>query len=452
VRRVHALNFFIAFSFTVMADPISSVAYAIEAALHELEGDLSHLLPTMLLVVATVAIVAGTYHQLIGRFPSGGGGPEGVAAAFGESWAFLPLAALLIDFTLTVAISCAAGAAALISYLPELAPGRLPIAVGLAVVVAAGIVIGHRGRVIFATATLLFLGGALVVLIGGLEADPAPGVSTPPLLASGEGMAILLAMPLGMALATGIESPSNAIGQLGGLSDRGRRLFGQLTIWMLVAIVGGLTLTLTALAVSLGVSAPGENSTLLAEIARRATGGGATFAGFQALTALLLLAAAASAYAAASGVLRALAMHGSAQGTLLPRRFAVSNRFFVPVWGVGAVALAACVLIALAAGRETDLVGFYAVAVFISFLAALIGCARLSWRERRPLAFAVNCAGLVPVTYVLLANSLRLDGVVSIVATLLLAAGLWWSWVRRGRPEGVATAAAERSSHGPPQR
>ena len=36
---------FIAFAFTVMADPVSSVAYAIQAALQELDGDLSDFSP-----------------------------------------------------------------------------------------------------------------------------------------------------------------------------------------------------------------------------------------------------------------------------------------------------------------------------------------------------------------------------------------------------------------------
>jgi hypothetical protein len=37
----------LAFAFAVMADPVSSVAYAIEAALRALEGNLGLLLPTM---------------------------------------------------------------------------------------------------------------------------------------------------------------------------------------------------------------------------------------------------------------------------------------------------------------------------------------------------------------------------------------------------------------------
>src|SRR5437764_9934381 len=58
-----------AFAFTVMADPVSSVAYAIEAALR---GNLGLLLPTMGLVVVLIALVISNYHYLVARYPQGG--------------------------------------------------------------------------------------------------------------------------------------------------------------------------------------------------------------------------------------------------------------------------------------------------------------------------------------------------------------------------------------------
>jgi hypothetical protein len=437
---VARFNLFVAFAFTIMADPVSSVAYAIEAALAGLDGDLADLVPTMGLVIATIAIVSATYHQLIRRFPSGGGGPRSLATAFGEGWAFLPLGALLVDFTLTVAVSCAAAAAALIAYVPELADARMPVALALAIAVAAGISLGHRGRVFFATATLAFLGLALVVLARGAFADPAAVAEpTSPALADAALVPVLLAMPFGMALATGVEAPSDAIAQLPQLGDRGRRVFGQLTIWVMVAIVGALTIALALLAVRLGIGLPPQDSTLLAEVTRRATGGDAVFALFQATTALLLLAAAGSSYLAASGVLKALALHGADGTGLLPRRFAIINRFLVPYWGVVLVLAAAAALIALAGGDEQEIVHFYAVAVFASFLGAVIGAARLSLRDGNRRAAAVNVVGVALVAFVLAINLTRIDAVVSLVATALIALYLWRAWVARGKPAGLAT-------------
>jgi len=444
--RIGRLHLFVAFAFTVMADPVSSVAYAIEAALRALEGDPASLVATMALVVAIVAVVAATYHQLIGRFPEGGGGPEAVAAAFGEGWTSLPLGALLVDFTLTVAVSCSAGAAALIAYLPSLGGARMPIALALAAAVAGGVLVGHRGRVLFALATQAFLLLAAVVLVAGAFADPvaapaAGAAAGSPLLGATSLAAVLVAFPLGMALATGVEAPSNAIAQLPQLGDRGRRLFGRGTLWLMVAIVGGLTICFALLAVRLGVGLPDGDSTLLAELARASVGGGLAFACFQAFSALLLLAAAASSYLAGSGVLKALAGLGLDGATgLLPERLHRENRFLVAHWGVLVVFAAAAAMILAAAGREQQLVQFYAVSVFASFLAATLACARLSLAERRPGAVAANLAGAALVGLVLALNLTRLDSAIALLASLAVAVYLWRSWVAHGRPGGVARA------------
>ena len=436
------LALFIAFAFTVMADPVSSVAYAIQAALRELDGDLIDLLPTMALVVATVAIVAATYHQLIRRFPEGGGGARSVASAYGDGWAFIPLGALLVDFTITVAISCAAGASAIIAYVPELAPVRVALALGLTALVAAGISFGHRGRLAFAMATLSFLALAAVMLasgaLGGAGVESRAGEAQP-LVADASLIPVLLAMPLAMALATGIEAPSDAIAQLGQLGRRDRRRFGQWTIWLTVGIVGALTIGISVLAVTLDVGLPPSDSTLLAEVARTSVGDGGLFAAFQVASALLLLAAAASSYLAASGLLKALALVGAIRGDhgLVSERFARSNRFHTPPWGVAVVLVASAALIALAAGRDQEIVQFYAVSVFAGFLAALLGCARLSLRDRKWIELSINVVGACLVTFVLALNVARLDGAIALAAAAVVAGYLYWIWVRRGRPRGV---------------
>ena len=445
--RLGRIHLFIAFAFTVMADPVSSVAYAIEAAQRALDGDPASLFVTMAVVVGVVLVIAITYHQLIGRFPEGGGGPEAVATAFGEGWAFLPLGALLVDFTLTVAVSCAAGAAALVAYAPGIAGARLPIALAIAGLVALGVLAGHRGRVAFAIATQAFLLAAAVVIVAGAVGGPAEAATGAaveaggPLLANAGFAAVLLALPLGMALATGIEAPSNAIAELPHLDDRGRRRFGRGTLWAMVGVVGGLTLCFSALAVHLEVALPDGDSTLLAEIARAAVGDGGAFAAFQLFSALLLLAAAASSYLAGSGVLKALSGVGL-DGTvgLLPERLHRENRFAVSHWGVLVVFLIAAAMILAAGGREQALVKFYAVSVFASFLAATLACARLSLRDGRRRAAAANLLGAALVALVLGLNLTRLDSAVALLGSGLVALYLWRAWVARGRPGGVSRA------------
>src|SRR5438034_2127232 len=158
-----------AFAFAVMADPVSSVAYAIEAALRALDGDLGLLLPTMALVIGIIALIVTNYHVLVGRF-EGGGDAAAAGAAFGEAWAFIPIGALVVDFVLTISISVSAASSAVIAYVPSLADLRVPMALALLVVVAGLTWFGHIGRAVFAAMTLAFVALGAAVVVGGLEA------------------------------------------------------------------------------------------------------------------------------------------------------------------------------------------------------------------------------------------------------------------------------------------
>lgn len=246
----------LAFAFAVMADPVSSVAYAIEAALRALNGDLALLVPTMTLVVVIIALVILNYRQLVIRYPQGGGAAAATGEAFGDRWSFIPIGALVVDFVLTIAISVSAGASAAIAYFPALAPWRLLIALGLIVLVGGITWFGHLGRLVFAAMTIAFIVVAAIVLIYGLGATPEPvgtvssSAGHPPVLA------VILAFPVAMALATGVEAPSSAIAQLGQLDNPGRSRFGRITLWLTLGIVGTITLGLATEAAHLNVGIP----------------------------------------------------------------------------------------------------------------------------------------------------------------------------------------------------
>ncbi|MGC4175582.1 amino acid permease [Demequina sp.] len=432
----------IAFAFTVMADPVSSVAYAIEAALRALDNNLSLLLPAMGLVVLVVALVVASYHALVGRFPEGGGSAAAAGKAFGEGVSFIPMGALIVDFVLTIAISVSAGASAIIAYVPSLAQWRLSLALILLVVVAGIVWFGHIGRAVFAVLTIGFIVIAVVVLslVSGEEpvAVTSPHVDHAPL-------AVLLAFPVAMALATGVEAPSSAIAQLGQLDDDGRRSFGRWALWLTLGIVGTLTLALTAAAVFLGVTVPHDDTTLVAEIARRGPSP-ALFAAFQAATALLLLSAASSSFQAGPGLLKALARHdrpGEINHGVLPAALGRTNRHHVPVAGLAVFLVLSAVVVAIAGAYDQRLVLFYAVAVFVSFLLGLLSMLRFEYQARRWGWVALNAAATIAVGFTLLANLTRPQALGSLLATAIVAAGLYAAWVRAGRPRGTANAVAE---------
>jgi hypothetical protein len=433
----------LAFAFSVMADPVSSVAYAIEAALRALHGDLALLLPTMLLVVAVVALVVASYHQLVARFPGGGGSAAAAGSAFGEALAFVPMGALIVDFVLTISISVSAGASAIISYLPALAAWRLPLALVLLVFVAGAMWFGHLGRAFFALLTIAFLVVAVLVLVLTVGAQPQPYQAVP--APHGPPLSVMLAFPVAMALATGVEAPSSAIAQLAQLDDSGRRAFGRWALWLTLGIVGTLTLALTATAVRLGVGIPPAESTQISEVAR-ATNVHWVFAAFQITTAMLLLSAASSSFQAGPGLLKALARHvrpdGSAVG-VLPARLGGTNRHHVPVLGVVVFLALSAVVVTAAGGRDQELVLFYAVAVFVSFLIGLIAMATFARREGRRGWLVLNATAALVVAFTLAVNLTRVAALGSLLATALVAAGLYRAWVRAGRPRGVAHAVVE---------
>jgi hypothetical protein len=241
-----------------------------------------------------------------------------------------------------------------------------------------------------------------------------------------------------MALATGTEAPATAIGQLGQLGPANRRRFARATIVLTLVIVAALTVGITALAVRLHVGIPRADSTQIADIARASVGGGILFALFQATSSLLLLSAASSSFQAGPGLLKALSRHPDSAGVgILPRSLGDANAHHTPYWSVVVYLVISAGVLLAAGGHEQQLVLFYAVAVFVSFLAGLAAMARFSLRDGHRGLAALNLLGAASVGFTLVVNLGRGYPVLSLVATAAIAAVLHGLWVRSGRPTGV---------------
>src|ERR1700674_1478275 len=130
------------------SDALSSVAYATEEIVRVLilagAAALSIASPIALVIATILAIVVFSYRQTIFAYPSGGGAYIVARENLGEMPALIAAGALLIDYILTVAVSVAAGVAALTSAFPSWQVYRIELALAFVLVLMIGNLRGIR--------------------------------------------------------------------------------------------------------------------------------------------------------------------------------------------------------------------------------------------------------------------------------------------------------------------
>jgi len=162
------------------SDVISSSAYATEQALIPLVkvigvAAFSLIVPVSVAVIVVLAFVTLSYLEVVKVYTKAGGAYVVARENFGPKVAQIAAVALLIDYTLTVAVSVAAGVAALTSVAPALQPGTTAIAVALVGVIAFVNLRGVReaGKT-FAFPTYFFiLNMVLLISVGAAKAAAA---------------------------------------------------------------------------------------------------------------------------------------------------------------------------------------------------------------------------------------------------------------------------------------
>ncbi len=380
------------------SDPLSSVAYATEEILLVLvlagTTALHYSLGISLVIVGLVAILTVSYRQTIYAYPSGGGAYVVAKCTLGEHPGLVAAAALLIDYVLTVAVSVAAGIAAITSAVPELHEHRVGLGLLAIAVLTWGNLRGVResGK-IFAVPTYLFVGSLGLVIVTGLGrmlfgAGEAP---PPPPVPAVEGLTLFLllrAFSSGCTALTGIEAISNGVPAF---RDPASKNAATTMIWM-AAMLGGLFLGLTILAYVYGL-VPREEETLISQIARLSLGGGALYYFMQVATMLILILAANTSY---NGFPRLASL--LAQDSFLPHqmrnvgdRLAFSNGIFI-------LGLSAALLLIIFQGDTHALIPLYAIGVFLSFTLSQAGMVR-HWQDRKGRGwrkkFVINLTGAV---------------------------------------------------------
>src|SRR4051812_42848966 len=144
------------------SDALSSVAYATEEILRVLivagPAVLGYATPISMTIAVILAIVVFSYRQTIHAYPSGGGAYLVSKDNLGETPALIAAGSLLIDYILTVAVSIAAGVAAITSAFPEWHVNRVELTLGFVALLMIGNLRGIReSGNIFAVPTYFFI-------------------------------------------------------------------------------------------------------------------------------------------------------------------------------------------------------------------------------------------------------------------------------------------------------
>jgi amino acid transporter len=388
------------------SDPLSSNAYATEEILFVLilagGAALSYSLPIAIGISALLAIVVISYRQTVQAYPQGGGAYLVAKDNLGQVPALVAAGALLVDYVLTVAVSVAAGIAAVTSAVPGLLPYRVILGVIAIGAVAVGNLRGVResGR-LFAAPTYFFIVTILGMVGYGLvgvifdRLPEAPYEAHPPGL-EGIGLFLFLrAFAAGCTALTGVEAVSNGVQAL--KPPEGRNAATLMTWLGVISIV--MFIGITYLAFDLGI-VPGQSETVVSKLARRLFGTGIFYYAVQAATMLILLLAANTSYADFPRLSSILA-----RDRYVPRQFANQGDRLVFSNGILVLSGFAIALIIIFQGDTHALLPLYAVGVFMSFTLSQAGMVR-RWRRLRGTGWhrriVVNGIGAVATGVVML--------------------------------------------------
>ena len=449
------------------SDNISSSAYATEEMMRILVvagiGAISLTMPLTIVICVVLAIVATSYWQTIRAYPQGASSYIVSSDNLGAPAGLVAGASLLIDYTLTVAVSVSAAVAAITSLAPSLFDARVAIGLAIVAILTLGNLRGVReSGTLFMAPTYLYIVTILAMvgigvarqLNGDMPAyrPPSDWVTTPAGGLSGLGILLVLrAFSSGSAALTGVEAISDGVPAFKPQEWRNARI----TLVWAAAIFATLFLSISYLASSIGVVPdPHEAQTVLSQIGRLVFGDGPMFVILQAATVLVLALAANTAFADFPRLSSFLARDG-----FMPRQFAFRGERLAFTTGIVALSGLAGVLLVVFGASVTALIPLYTLGVFLAFTLSQAGMV-MRWRRRREHGWrrgmVINGLGAVTtgVIALIVVESKFLGGawmvVIAIPMLVMLMLGIRRHYRGMDRALAVEGMAAEGESAGEP--
>jgi amino acid transporter len=363
-------------------DALSSIAYANQEIFLGLVVTgalgLGYAWPIALIIVALLGILALSYSQTIPAYPHGGGSYTVAHENLGSRLGLIAAAALLIDYVLTAAVSLTAGVAALSSAFPSLHEYRVPLALGILLVITLANLRGLReAGTVMAVPVYLFLGCYLLMIAYGLvrAAVDGPGslaAAAPPAAVPVTTLLLLHTFASGCTALTGVEAISNGVPSFRRPATRN----AQQTLIVMAVLMGILFAGTVGLTQYFAV-VPEGTETILSALARHLLGSGPAYLLVQISTLLILSVAANTSFAGFPRLASVLA-----RDRYMPNQFAHLGDRLVYSNGVLVLALLTAVLIVAFAGDSHALIPLFAVGVFLAFTLSQAGMV-LHWAKVR---------------------------------------------------------------------
>ncbi len=366
-------------------DALTSVAYGPEAILLVLAGAgaaaLHLILPITLAIIGLLVLLVISYRQVIDAYPHGGGAYAVSRDNFGPRWSKLAGASLIVDYTLTVAVSIAAGVGQLTSAFPSTTGYTVPMCLGILLVITVLNLRGlGEGARVFLLPTMVFIVGLLAIIAVGLIHPlglhtPQTGTSMVP-AHTVEAVSILLvlkAFSAGCSALTGVEAIANGVP----LFREPRVERAKRTEMLLGSILGVMLLGLALLTDKFHVQ-PRTGQTVLSQIMVYAVGRGWAYY-IVSLTITLVLALAANTSFGGLPVLTSLL----ARDNYMPHFFGLRDSRQVFGNGVWALTVLSAALLVAVRGNTNSLIPLFAIGVFIGFTMSQSGLV-VHWRRTRP--------------------------------------------------------------------
>jgi amino acid transporter len=377
-------------------DCISSTAYGSEEILTILVpvaglAAFQLIMPITLGIIVVLFFVTLSYREVVMVYTKAGGSYVVTRDNFGLQAAQIAAVALLIDYTVTVAVQTAAGTDALTSAIPALTPYQVPITVGIVLLLLYGNLRGIReaGRS-FAVPTYLFIFTTGAVVIVGVAKYLISGLPKVTLKAgalteeakhvghTGSGHGILLGVSIffllkafanGGSSLTGLEAISNGVGAFQPPEGRNaRRVLVIMAVTLGSLVLGVSYLAHVTHATPYGTGTP----TVLSQEARAVFGtsafGHAVYYIVQLVTLLIL-------YTGANTSFNGFPFLASfvAEDRFLPYKLTKRGHRLVFSNGIVVLAVISIALLLVTRARVNSLVAVYAIGVFTGFTLAGAG-------------------------------------------------------------------------------